>query len=121
VKRDFDLIRRILSDVEKMAPGQPLSDIAYPEEYDRATIYAHVDLLIKAGLIEAKSIKTIGSIVKFHIIGLTWAGHDFLDAARDNTIWKKAKESILKPTVSITFDLLLAWLKAEAKQKIGLP
>ena len=56
---------------------------------------------------------------------LTWAGHDFLDAMRDDTIWKKAKEKVLAPTgkeiVGASFAVLLGWLRYEAAQKLGIP
>jgi hypothetical protein len=40
---------------------------------------------------------------------------------RDDTVWKKAKEHVLKPGASWTFDILKEWLKAEAKSRLGLP
>ena len=49
---------------------------------------------------------------------LTWEGHDFLDAIQDDTIWAKPKESVLKPTLSASLDVLLEWLKRQAKVKM---
>ncbi len=46
-------------------------------------------------------------------------GCDFLDAARSDTLWAKAKTSVIKPSASWTFDLLKEWLKAEISS--GLP
>lgn len=43
----------------------------------------------------------------------TWKGHDFLDAAKDDTLWNKAKEKFLIPGVSFTFDILFQWLKSQ--------
>jgi hypothetical protein len=78
-----------------------------------------------AGLIEAAIAKgPDGSPAGAVIIRMTWAGHDFLDAARDDTVWRKAKDNVLKPGVSWTFDLLKQTLKALAQQqlaRIGLP
>jgi len=120
LKRDFDLIRHILIDVENMAPGAILQRCEYPE-YDEKTISEHVRLLIDAGLVRGQVTETLGGRVHFLVSGLTWTGHDFLDAARDATIWRKAKDTVLKPTASITFDLLLQWLKEQVKQTLGLP
>jgi hypothetical protein len=119
MKRDFDLIRRILLDVENMPPEGILQRFDVPE-YDHTTIGEHVRLLIRAGLIRGEMADTFGG-VHFVVSGLTWKGHDFLDAARDATIWKRAKDTILKPTASITFDLLFEWLKEQAKRTLGLP
>jgi hypothetical protein len=51
---------------------------------------------------------------------MTWAGHDFLDAARDETLWNKAKVKFVKPGASFTFELVKEWLKAEMKKRVGL-
>jgi len=103
-----------------MAPGATLQHCEYPE-YDQKTISEHVRLLIDAGLVQGKVTDMLGGRVHFYVSALTWTGHDFLDAARDATIWRKAKDTVLKPTASITFDLLLQWLKNQAKQQLGLP
>jgi len=119
MKRDFDLVRRILLDIEAMPPGDTAQGFEY-QEYDHATIAEHVRLLIEAGLVDGEIGKTFGGI-HFHVSGLTWSGHDFLRVAKDDTIWMKAKQTILKPASAITFDLLWAWLKEQAKQQLGLP
>jgi hypothetical protein len=120
MKRDFDLIRRILHDIEKLPAGESLQGLEYSNDYDQETVDAHVELLIKKGLIEGEILGgTGGSMTR--VTGLTWTGHDFLDATKDDTIWAKARTTVLKPTVAITFDLLLQWLKDEAKKKLGLP
>lgn len=121
MKRDLDLIRRILSEVESMPAGQSRDDIKVPGEYDEATVYEHVKLLIEAGLLRGKVVNVESMIVAVYIEGLTWEGHDFIDVAKDESLWTKAKESVLKPTVSFTFDLLVEWLKVQAKQTLGLP
>lgn len=127
MKRNFDLIRRILRDVENAPPGEVVEDITYPGEYEQEEIYAHIDLLFDAELLKGDINKAseIGSagedILGFAIIGLSWKGHDFLNAARDDTLWAKAKSTVLKPTASATFDILLEWLKVQTKTKLGLP
>jgi hypothetical protein len=120
MKRDFDLIRRILTDIERMPAGSFQSNLKYPE-YSQATVDEHTILLHDAGLIKANISKLMGGGNSIHIVGLTWSGHDFLDAMKDDNLWNKAKENVLKPGVSITFDVLLEWLKIQAKQKLGLP
>jgi len=69
-------------------------------------------LLYDAGLIKALVANVWEQDAEFLQINLTWAGQDFLDAAKDDTLWKKAKETVIKPGASFTFDVLLAWLKA---------
>jgi hypothetical protein len=78
-------------------------------------------LLYDAGLIKALVSDAWGQDAEFLQTNLTWAGQDFLDAARDDTLWKKAKETVIKPGASFTFDLLLAWLKTQVEIALGLP
>ena len=72
--------------------------------------------LVTAADISSKDDKSPNAI----LTGLSWLGHEFLDAAKDDTIWSKAKKTVLKSTAGITFDVLLEWLKAEVKGRIGL-
>jgi len=122
MKRDFDLIRHMLSDIEAMPAGEAIREFKYPE-YDLATIEEHVRLIDEAGFIKGEISDVMGGprTCSIFITGLSWEGHDFLDAMKDDNIWNKAKESVLKPGASITFGLLLEWLKIEAKQKLGIP
>ena len=84
----------------------------------------HAGLLIDAGLVEGRTVQgNHGQIIGAVITRLTWAGHDFLDAARNDTVWNKAKEKMLKPGISWTFSMLAEFLKAEAHlqmQKHGI-
>ncbi len=52
---------------------------------------------------------------------LTWAGQEFLSAAKDDSLWTKAKETVLKPGASFTFDRLFDWLKGQVGGALGLP
>jgi len=51
----------------------------------------------------------------------TWAGHEFLDAARNDTIWHKAGERIKKSGVGVTLSLLKEILSQLLKQSLNLP
>ena len=116
MKRDMDLIRQILNNAEArdFENGEP------PEAYQAQTIEEayQIVLMNDAGLVQADYVSEAGTPVSATIYRLTWAGHDFLDATRDDTIWKKAKETILKPGISWTFSVLADWLKQEAQRKI---
>lgn len=119
MKRDFDLIRRILVDIENIPARGQRQDFSC-EGYDTAMINQHIVSLIEAGLVKGTSNSTNVRTTVL-VDDLTWAGHDFLDAMKDDTIWNKAKEHVLKPGVSFTFGLLLQWLEVKAKEKLGLP
>jgi len=50
---------------------------------------------------------------------LTWSGHEFLDAARENGLWKQAKELVGK-VGGASIAIWTAVLTDLVKQKIGL-
>ena len=109
MKRDLETIRSILLKAEASSEAFRCET---PEE-----IYNAV-LLSDAGLIEGRfSPPTLPNTAT--ILRLTWQGHDFLDAARDDTIWSKAKEKFLKPGISWTFSIVFEFLKAEAQRQLG--
>ncbi|HCT9956223.1 TPA: DUF2513 domain-containing protein, partial [Pseudomonas aeruginosa] len=49
---------------------------------------------------------------------LTWEGFDFAATIREDTLWKKAKDVILKPSASWSFGLLREYLKTEMARKL---
>ena len=116
--RDFDLIRKILLEVQAMPAGIGAITVAF-DGYSQNVVNEHAELLIEAGLLKGKAIRGMNGLWNVAIQGLTWAGHDFIDAARDETLWAKAKATILKPVVGITFDALLQWLKQEVLEGLG--
>lgn len=121
MKRDMDLIRSILQVVEACEDPYGLGHMPEIEGCSPQKVSYHVKLLTEAGFIEAHQIEEMGTEYdEFIQLNLTWAGQDFLAAASDDGIWTKAKKYVLKPGVSFTSDLLLAWLKMEAKQKLGI-
>lgn len=118
MKRDADLIRLIALKTEALKPMIELRGIPGVEPSE----FAHnVQLMIDAGLVEATVQASSGffSPPRASVSRLTWAGCDFLDAARSETLWSKAKQSVIAPTASWTFDILKDWLKAEIRN--GLP
>jgi hypothetical protein len=114
MKRDMDLIRQIVLAVQT-APG-PIFKV---EGIDQQDFNVHTQLLEEAGLIVASLSKgQMGIPNKAAIFRLTWAGHDFADSITDDTLWKKAKDNVIKPSASWTFSILLEYLKFEIKRHI---
>lgn len=117
MKRDMNVIRSIAFAVEALPPGKELEELS---GVDAQTFGAHVKWMIDAGLVDGGVTQYIGERPpEATVRRLTWNGCDFLDAARSDTLWKRAQESVIGPTMSWTFDILKEWLKAEIKN--GLP
>src|SRR5258708_1781099 len=115
MKRDMNLIRLLLLDVEGEESKPDLSAFGESQQ-----VY-HSALLIEAGLVHGDIIldgegQPTGTVA----IRLTWAGHEFLDAARNETIWHKAGEKIKKSGVDVTISVLKEILEGLLKQSLGL-
>ena len=95
MKRDMDLIRKILFYVEdNYIAGQIwISEITI-EGYDANVITEHVLLAYENGLIQ--NIKDISSTdqMMYFVGNLSNAGYDYLDKIRNDTIWNKTKRII---------------------------
>ena len=115
MKRDMDLIRQIVLAVQ--AADGPVFGV---EGIDNKDFCVHAQLLDEAGLVACPpSIRgQLAPPNKAVIFRLTWAGHDFADSITDNTIWKKAKDNVIKPSASWTFSILMEYLKIEIKRHI---
>ena len=113
----MDLVRKILQSAEELGPDSEPSPFY---KADTAEAAYHIALMRDAGLVDAETHYIQGKQLDATIYRLTWAGHDFLDASRDNTIWKKAVEHVIKPGTSWTFSILTDWLKHEAKERLGM-
>ena len=116
MKRDDELIRNLLFEFESADDWLhtlPSGGVLAPKPEDRRKDY-HVHLMADEGLVKAFGNSTFR---------LTSRGHDYLDAIRSDTIWKKTKDgaSILGgATLGIMFDLAKAYIKQEAAEKLGL-
>lgn len=109
MKRDMDLIRDLLFYIEER--GRPNARIDSIELDGRLNdeITEHLHLLHEAGLIDAIDFGDMGEECWLPQ-RLTWEGHDFLDAARDETRWNKAKEIAGAKGGALSFDVLKALL-----------
>jgi hypothetical protein len=118
MKRDMDLVREIVLALDQLPADRGLKGI---EGVETPTFAAHVLWLAEAGLVTATFFPSNGQMNPTYAEAwrLTWSGCEFADAIRSDTLWKKAKEDVIKPSASWTFTVLLDWLKAEISK--GLP
>ena len=114
MKRYMDLCRKMLLAVESESDNS-IKEFPFASEYDDYVINGHIKLLGEAGLID---ISQSGN-VRYVVSGLAWAGHDFLDAARDDNRWAKAKQHFSDAGVSVTFALLKEKLDELARAALG--
>ena len=120
MKRDLDLIRRIVLAIEN-APSGWAPELSF-EGYTPAQVGYHAYLLIDAGLTKGSDVSTMGSEAPEGMItSLTWAGHEFAEAARDETRWKKAMGIVTDKGGTVTLEVLKELLTRLMKAALGLP
>lgn len=121
MKRDLDLVRSILLSMEASDHGFAVT-LPVVDGFTVEEVGYHVHLMGQAGLISVLDNTTVVDKSPSALpLSITWAGHDFLDSVKDETLWNKAKSMVLKPAAGVAFEVLVAWVKAEAKQRLGLP
>lgn len=105
MKRDMDLVRKIMLAVE--ASERPLdSTLIRISGYTTETITEHMRLLNEAGLIEGISAYSVEHRLKWSELRLTWNGHDFIDAARNESVWTETVTEVRKKTGAVPFEVL---------------
>jgi Hypothetical protein (DUF2513) len=110
----MSLIRLLLLRME----GEEEVDLA---PYTEEQLIYHSALLVEAGLIDG-AIRTDAQGYPNGVasIRLTWKGHEFLDAARNDSIWQKTTGAVRSKGISLTFDLLKELLTATIRGQLGL-
>lgn len=119
MKRDMDLARQILLEVENCEEaigGRGRLELAF-DGYTRAQVIYHVELLQEAGLIEAERCGHLGERI-FWPTRLTWNGHEFLDEARLPSRWERAKALVLEKGGALSFEMLKAVLTRLATESL---
>lgn len=120
MKRDWDLVRAILLTVEGLPPDESLDDLSIAG-FDGRVVDHHVALMIEADLLHGTSYGSLDAVVSGHTItGLTWAGHDFLDKARDDVLWRKAMKQTREAGTGLSFSVLGDLLTTLAKGALDL-
>jgi hypothetical protein len=118
MKRDMDLCREIMRQIADSPILNAPVEVAVEARSDDEITY-HLHILRQAELIEAVNMSSLDGMA-YKPLRLTWKGSEFLDAARDDTVWNQAKARFGKAAGALTFDLLLAVLQEEIKNRIGL-
>src|SRR2546428_14058395 len=100
----MDLIRKIIIATEENADPAGLVELDI-EGHSSEELSYHVKLLAEAGLIEAEDLSGLGEFC-WTPKSLTWSGHEFLDAARNDTVWTKTKDLVREKGGSLPFEII---------------
>jgi len=121
MKRDIELVRSILLDVEAAEPGKPIFGFAYDGKSE-AEVMEHVAILVDAGYLDGSIITDgMNQPSRCVIHKLTWSGHEFLGNAKNDAVWRKVMTQVGERTSSISIEVLKALLVKAAARFYGLP
>lgn len=117
MKRDFELIRKLILAAEDNIEGK-----IEINGYSKEQIGYHSYLLVDAGLAKGQDVTTIHDVVmpQWQILHLTSAGHDFADAARNESIWQKATGIVKEKAGSVTIDVMKQVLISVIKNALAI-
>lgn len=106
MKRDMDLIRKILLKVESTV-GNTIVYNPEIEGYSYEQVTYHCSILYEGGYISKYGkLEGSGEIEEFGVGRLTWEGHDLLDKIRSDTVWNKTKETIINQGLPMVVDVV---------------
>jgi hypothetical protein len=121
MKRDMDLVRAMLIFMSENDLSSNAEWGAVLPGYTQDQILHHAHLMTQGGLIESVDMTYMDSQLPMALpTSITWAGHDFLDAVTDDSLWAKAKDTVIKPAGGVAFTVLLEWAKSEAMRRLGM-
>ena len=112
MKRDMDLVRKILIKMEKDWGYEYLESSISEREikiegYSDSAVHYHLRIMIEAGLItcifpEGDS-DVLSTYIKYPPEMITWEGQEFLEAIREEETWKKIKKELKKEFKNLSF------------------
>ena len=136
MKRDWDLIRKQLTDIEEEndlfsdIPAEPALGEQGVDIYEKQLkkqkaiediIYGHFELLINNGYIGGMSMSrtSCGFAYGLDSPRLTMDGHDLLDTMRSTSVWERTKTIAKTKGVELTFDAIKALSALALKSALG--
>lgn len=107
MKRDMDLVRKLLLETEKSeAPFDPTQNKTFID-YTDDMLYYHVELLQGHNLLDAQIQRGFsGKVISCNIISLTWDGADYVDAIRESKVWDRTKRVVKEAVGSTTMGVI---------------
>ena len=122
MKRDMDLMRKILLRIEERSdvPPKTLSLNDFLDFHENIHVISlHIDLMCDAGLVEVMDTSYDGEVKDYIITRLTLAGYEYLDAIRNFSVWQKVKKRI-EVIGGATLDVIKQLAIKELSKELGL-
>lgn len=120
MKRNLDLIRLLLIEIERCEESCGSSDLT-ADGFTSPEVAYHVGLLAQAGYLDVATLRNQPpEPTLYQIRGMTYRGHDYLDAVRKAGVWNRVKDAAEKQGISLTLDLAKEYAVSYIRQQLGL-
>lgn len=117
MKRNWDVIREVLTEVEGLS-SQERGDFIYGRGRQDEVRAGHAFLLWEAGFIKGIDANSFSGPALISP-DLTWEGHELLDTIRSKPVWEKIKSTAKDKGIELSFDAVIALGKAALAAVIG--
>lgn len=119
-----DCVRNLLLTIEGLGYNEALTlekcaKMPLLANYEDVDIVYTAERLQEAGFIDATIRRLSGNNVLFRINSLTWAGHQFLDNIRDETVWRETKQ-VASKVASASLNVLSDIAAGLIRKTLGL-
>lgn len=105
MRRDWELVRRIMLRVEERNHEEREVTSADFKPTDEALAAYNMQLLVEAGLAEGGGrFDMVNAPPYAYILRLTWPGHELLDDIRGETAWTRIKTVAKDKGIDLTID-----------------
>lgn len=120
MKRDMGLLRSICLEIERADDELDSAALEF-DGFTSQQIAGHVQLLLDKDMIDAELITTNETdFPSYWITRLKPAGHDFVDASRNDVIWKQALAKVATATGGATLEVFLKVLRSGSLRALGM-
>ena len=119
MKRNMDLVRQILLALEAHEDPAGMANVEIDGQ-QQAEVNCHLTIMVEAGLLYGQEY-THESVddTLWMFVRLTWKGHEFVAAARDDARWAAVRDK-LEAVGGGTLDVAMELLTAAVRRDLGL-
>jgi hypothetical protein len=116
------LQRSILLNIEAKETYKPYLATDFGCKGNLSAIAYHFKLSVDGGYIEGHcDFDDTDEMYVFHLTSITIKGHDFLEAARNETAWTQSKAQVATIGSTVSLDIMKMILVNQVKSLLGLP
>lgn len=129
MKRDLDLMRRVLQEIERDDSGKRALFVAVEGKTPVEVSYA-IQLLHEAGLLHGVDWTpprspdepplldpALSGTIEWRAGPITHRGHELLEMSRDDIMWEAAKRRVERRTSGQSLDLIIALLETSHREE----